>query len=1096
MKISEKANKTLRFLLLAFLLILFRIWQLSILQRDHYHDLAQKPKRKTIIEPAERGTICDRDNLGLALNRICYNAAVYYSQISQINSVAWKKDDEGKKVKYYPRREHIQKLSLLLGDELGLDPERVVDLIYSKAALLPHTPFIIKENISEKEYARLRMLEKDWAGLHAQIAAERFYPQKKTACDVLGYMSAIGQDEYISIASEIKELEDFLGEKSFYAPAGINSTHEAMVKLRQLKEKAYTINDSVGKSGLEKSFEKELRGFYGTKIYEIDIKGNFLQELQGSKDRASGKKVVLSLSAELQEFAEALLAEEEKNRERKEKDSSKKYPWIKGGAIVALDPNTGEVLALASYPRFDPNDYVAAKKGKKNSKVHQWLESEEHIARLWDGKEVLTKELYSFEKKEFYEETLPLTWDAYLDFLLPEPSEIRKALSQIDTVKKAILLQEEMEKLLFLSGQTDPMLLIEALFPQEEVKKEKNSDAKLAILYNLKQHDQEAASSLKKWSSLFSNIPSHSDKLFIIDLCRLAVFSPAFSDELLEKMGSISISSYREFSKEVLKNEETVKSFLRKKFHETEFKAWRCENEKAFLKEKRAIEKEKKTYARPYIDYLDHKEAELFAEFWQKNRAPLLASFLKGEKVEECPYADYLLTSGLKASAIPPQFKEFAQLSPPLFTGLLKTVRPYRDLDRPLYHKNARLRKKSGLSQEKHLAASFYPLTGFGYSRSYAFRQAATLGSNFKLVTAYAALKNRLESKEASSFSEINPLTMIDEFRWDAKSGKKGSFIVGYSTDHTPYPRMYKGGRLPRSSHLHMGKIDLLSALEQSSNPYFALLASDHLKAPEDLIEAAKDFGFGQKTGIALPGEIAGSLPDGVDYNRTGLYSFAIGQHSLVVTPLQTAVMLSAVASQGKIYRPGIVKELSGKNRKYLPDFTEIGQEFPYQSELSHIGIHFPLFTEGFKENDPLNQSIYAAEIKRELFFPSLLRKTLMDGLDRVVSGEKGSARSEIIKALRKDKDLLQRYKDSKHTFIGKTSTSEVLYNPYLYPSAKASLYKHAWFGAISFPNADKTWDNPELIVVVYLRFKEAGKEAAPIAFRMAEKYRQLKDKK
>jgi cell division protein FtsI/penicillin-binding protein 2 len=292
-----------------------------------------------------------------------------------------------------------------------------------------------------------------------------------------------------------------------------------------------------------------------------------------------------------------------------------------------------------------------------------------------------------------------------------------------------------------------------------------------------------------------------------------------------------------------------------------------------------------------------------------------------------------------------------------------------------------------------------------------------------------------------------------------------------------------------------MGKIDLLSALEQSSNPYFALLASDYLKEPEELVAAAKAFGFGEKTGIALPGEIAGSLPDDVSDNRTGLYSFAIGQHSLVVTPLQTALMLSAVANQGKIFTPCIVKELSGKNRKYIPDFSESCQEFPFQNELSQIGIHFPLFTEGFKERDPLATNVYSAEIKRELFFPDLLRKTLIDGLDRVVSGEKGSARPEIIKALRKDKDLQKRYKDSAHSFVGKTSTSEVLYSSYLYPSAKASLYKHAWFGAISFPSDDKTWENPELIVVVYLRFKEAGKEAAPLAFRMVEKYRQLKSK-
>ena len=80
-------------------------------------------------------------------------------------------------------------------------------------------------------------------------------------------------------------------------------------------------------------------------------------------------------------------------------------------------------------------------------------------------------------------------------------------------------------------------------------------------------------------------------------------------------------------------------------------------------------------------------------------------------------------------------------------------------------------------------------------------------------------------------------------------------------------------------------------------------------------------------------------------------------------------------------------------------------------------------------------------------------------------------------------------------TFIGKTSTAEITENPYMYPSSKAEMYKHIWFGGISFckhETREQTWDDPELVVIVFLRFGDAGKEAAPLAFKMVKKFKEL----
>ena len=74
---------------------------------------------------------------------------------------------------------------------------------------------------------------------------------------------------------------------------------------------------------------------------------------------------------------------------------------------------------------------------------------------------------------------------------------------------------------------------------------------------------------------------------------------------------------------------------------------------------------------------------------------------------------------------------------------------------------------------------------------------------------------------------------------------------------------------------------------------------------------------------------------------------------------------------------------------------------------------------------------------------------------------------------------------------IGKTGTAEILFNPYINPSSTPQMYKHIWFGSIAFDSS--RWEHPELVVVVYLRYGDAGKEAAPLAAQMIRKWRELK---
>ena len=968
-KIPLRISHILNFFLACFLVILLRIWYLSVVQHDHYLEESHKPRTRTVVERPERGTIRDRFGLPLALNALQYNAAIYYSDIRQIPSIKWERDENGKKVRILARRKHIEQLAEFLGKSLEMDPLDVEDMIHGKACLFPHTPFVLKEDISEKLYYLLKGAEKNWLGLKMQQTAKRTYPHGKLACDVIGYMGAISPREYLQIGQEMKALRDYLYQheagQAVFLPKGFSCPEEVQKRLLELEETSYTINDHLGKSGIEAAFDEHLRGAIGKKFYEIDVRGNNLRELPGGKQPLAGERIVLTLSAELQNEAEKLLASYENFQDLRDRASTKirRTPWQRGGAIVAIDPNTGEVLALASYPRFDPNDLVpmqtVEKRREKRDDILKWLENPSFIGEIWDGKRPLDREL--FVDGEYKADAFYLTWEKYLDLILQERSSIRKCLDQIHTLSQAVDFDE----------------------------------------------------------NFLDQIPFERDKCLLLDLLTLAVPKECFTPSLLAHVGEQTLSEFRFYSQLASCHLSTLKEEARKTFHQNQFRIWREEYFKDFLKEKRKEEKAKRTYARPYTEYLQREENNMFAEYWQQNRGQiLLAAVMKD-----------------------PDLLDLKELLTPLTEtdrlAYIRALRSYDDLDKPLQGKYPMLRSENGIQNEKHLAAAFYPYNGFGFGRSQAFRQASPMGSIFKIVPAFAGLKQQYDRGE----SDLNPLTLIDDMQWTSRPNSS-SQILGYFKNGEPIRRLYKGGRLPRA-YPKIGELDITAAIERTSNIYFSILASDVLESPNDLLRAAIDFGLGTKTGIDLPDEYSGMLPNDILHNKTGLYSFAIGQHSLVVTPLQAAVLFSSIANGGKILKPQIV-----------------------------LGDNY--------EN-----------VKETLDFPETVRDKLLEGMHKTINGEKGTARLGLMRRAFHDKEALKTYQRLAPQIVGKTGTAEILYKQTIDAETPAQMEKHVWFSAIGFE--DEALERPELVVIVYSRFGSAGRQCAPIAAQMIEKWREIR---
>lgn len=1021
--IPLKANFVLNVILCILFLIGLRIWHLAVIQHEKKVEEAFQSRRRTWVEPAARGTIRDRFNTLLAANICEYRLSIVYSQFRDIQSVVFEKMSDGSKSKRYLRREYIKKLSSLIGEIIQADPERVEDIIHSHAALNNNIPLVIKKGLTEEEYFRLKLLEKDWQGLVVQCVPKRYYPRQRQASDVIGYLGPISKERYTSIISEMRQISEYVHRREkgeeVDLPEGVTSFTEAKMRLMELSQLSYSINDSVGLVGIEASFEKELRGYAGRRAFFSDAKGNALRELPGSVPPAPGKRVLLSLSIELQEFAERLLAQADYDRElaymHDKKHKKAKEPIVRGGAIVAMDPNSGELLALASFPRFDPNDFIRTKGSffseEDSNQVLRWLENDVYLGKVWDGIIPLMRERYNNKTHAFVDVEEMLTWERFLELALPIDSPLLEQLASHVPIKQVIGIQR---------NSTENNLLL--------------------------------------------------------DFSRLILLQNDFSSTLIDRIGDMSIGEYRALSQCFARATEQLKSEVKHRFHESFFIPWRKENEKEFLKKMRLQEKQNKISPRPYLDYIEKEEASQFEQFWQEMRLNIIRVYL-----QTC--TDHPLSIAI--SKLPAHEKlEF-----------LRTFREFRDLTLPLVGSYRHLCAQDKIPTLQDLATSFIKGYGVASTRSFAFRHSAVQGSLFKLVTAYAGLKQRfMELKGACTRKDFALFEIIDHTYKHQGKNYVGNFPSGQSI-----PQIYKSGRIPKSLYPDLGRMDLLKAIELSSNPYFSLLAGDYLKDPMQLHLAATDFGFGQRTKVDIPFEQRGFVPVDIATSRTGLYSMAIGQHTLLTTPLQTAVMLSAIANGGKVITPRIVNLIAGKPHPLESLDLPQGQDFPYKESLKLIGLDFPLFSKSASDelkNEIVRPTTYEP---REIFMPPKIQGTLLEGLNLVIQHIHHDRTGALGRLRTSHPESYAAFMELKSQLIGKTSTAESQEKIGLDVGQSSQMYNHTWFGGISYHEKPHTFyfsddaGKPELVVVVYLRYGGYGREAAPLAAQIVKKWRDIR---
>ena len=316
------------FALLAFITIVVRIFQLTVLEGAEFAAVAHENIIRRVVLPTTRGVIRDVNGKVLASSRPSYNVEVIPGKVMP----------SGRPVRYrngqviprdpdsWPR----------LADILRLNPEerrafeaRIRTACTSDEDKSPcwKTPVLVREDVPRDIVAELKQHTDELAGVDVVGVPVRFYPYKELGAHMLGYVSEIDPETLTK-----------------YRPKGYEDlSRDDQLRINPL---GYEGRDIVGATGVERSWEAYLRGQRGWEKRVVDARGRYrsgpeaerLVDAPGRLDPIAGRDLRLSVDIDLEQAIDRAMR-----------------PHA-AGAAVAVDVRTGRLLALYSKPAFDPND--------------------------------------------------------------------------------------------------------------------------------------------------------------------------------------------------------------------------------------------------------------------------------------------------------------------------------------------------------------------------------------------------------------------------------------------------------------------------------------------------------------------------------------------------------------------------------------------------------------------------------------------------------------------------------------------------------------------------------------------------------------------
>lgn len=297
-----------------FVLLLMRLLTLQVFQAPNWTDQAVENYTTTVSQPAARGIIYDRNGYILADNIASYNVVITPADLP---------DSDADIQQIY------RELSALIGvpvnqgtvDDAKLVAECVegpgiAQLVELGDSLAPYRPVKVKCSVDEEIGRIVREKGVDWRGVTVEVDPIREYPTGSLTANVIGFLGPI--------------------------PASLEELYRA---------RGFAPNrDKIGYAGVEASLDGILTGTPGQKYIQEDVAGKELRNLEPPRQAVPGDNLKLTIDTRLQAAAEAVLLSEIQG-------------WndyfgrirISSGVIIAMNPRSGEILAMVTYPTYENN---------------------------------------------------------------------------------------------------------------------------------------------------------------------------------------------------------------------------------------------------------------------------------------------------------------------------------------------------------------------------------------------------------------------------------------------------------------------------------------------------------------------------------------------------------------------------------------------------------------------------------------------------------------------------------------------------------------------------------------------------------------------
>lgn len=280
--------------MLLLIIIIARLYYLQVYQADKYKTLADENRISTRLLVPPRGVIYDRHGELLATNRQNFQAMIVAEQTTNVQETL----DAFKR---------IMPLSEAEEEKIKKDLKKNRSFV----------PIKIKDNLNWDEVAQIQLNAPDLPGIIIDEGLTRYYPYGEKMAHVIGYVSSVSEQDVKLKDDPLLEVPGF----------------------------------KIGKAGIEKLYEKKLRGKGGNLKLEVNAFGRVMKEIE-RVDGIPGEKIELSIDARLQSKAYELFGEET-------------------GAAVMVDIYSGEILVFASTPAYDPNVITQGVSAKEWAELNQ-----------------------------------------------------------------------------------------------------------------------------------------------------------------------------------------------------------------------------------------------------------------------------------------------------------------------------------------------------------------------------------------------------------------------------------------------------------------------------------------------------------------------------------------------------------------------------------------------------------------------------------------------------------------------------------------------------------------------------------------------------